>query len=170
MKSNRLEVYSSSPVFRLFLWIWLVYDCVFGAAASWCMELQFGVSSGPLYPSKCCFFAFSFLQGILFWPVSNTCKYTAFNRDSCLPKVSNVIVCFWSTIALNFSKWHLHVWPQTWFPTFTQRRSALIYRESDLDKGEKTTKTIQPEWAPPIRVPLIDWMINQWWSRLICRE
>ncbi|WP_419627728.1 hypothetical protein, partial [Thiolapillus sp.] len=59
--------------------------------------------------------AFSFLQGVLFWslsvshsvhllPVSRTCNYTAFNRDSCLPKVSDVTVCFCNTVALNFSK------------------------------------------------------------------
>ena len=31
---DRLEVNSSSAVFRLFLWMWLVCECVFGAAAS----------------------------------------------------------------------------------------------------------------------------------------
>ena len=31
---DRLEVHSSFAVFRLFLWMWLVCDCDFGAAAS----------------------------------------------------------------------------------------------------------------------------------------
>ena len=31
---DRLETYSSSAVFRFFLWMWLVCECVFGAAAS----------------------------------------------------------------------------------------------------------------------------------------
>ena len=30
---DRLEAYSSSAVFRLFLWMWLVCECVFGEAA-----------------------------------------------------------------------------------------------------------------------------------------
>ena len=56
------------------------------------------------------------------------------------------------------------------FPTFAPCKSALIYQESNLGEGEKKTKTIQPEWAPQTLVPLIDWTINQQWSRLICRE
>ena len=114
---DRMEAYSSPAVFRLLLWMWLVYDCGLGAAMVlvqlphhvW--NFNFSASSGPLYPSNCCFFAFSFLQGFLVWnvnvsrsvhplPVSRTCNYTAFNRDSCLAKVSDVTV----TMLLQYSR------------------------------------------------------------------
>ena len=161
IKCHSPGVYSSSAVFRSFLWMQWLCDYNFGVVTSSCIELSFGGSSAFLRLSEYCYFAFCFLQGFVYWtvnvshsahkpPVSCACKETTLNGDRCLPKMSDPSVCSYNTIALSSLIWHLLVWPRLDFsPSLTAYRRWFAEKMVSTRRTRKQKQYKQSNHLPP---------------------